>query len=614
MTAGAGRPTSAGGRRRALASVLRTLPVALLLTACSGLRLSAPEALPLQPELGSGSVAKPGWASRRFAVAAAHPLATEAGYRVLQAGGSAVDAAVAVQMVLALDEPQSSGIGGGALLLHWDGHELAALDGRETAPAAADDKQFLQHDGRPMPFMTAVAGGLSVGVPGAVRMLEMAHRRFGRLPWSRLFEPAIALAEQGFPVSERLHALLAGFPALGRDPLAAAYFYQPDGQPWPTHHRLHNPALAAVLRRIAAEGSAALHDGAVAADIVRRVRADARNPGRLAAADMSGYRALQRGAICTTWRLRWRICGFPPPSSGHLAVMQILGLLDHAAAGVPMRADGVPGPDWLHRYAEASRLAFADRGQFVADPGFVAAPAGRWTSLLDDGYLRRRAALIGERPMPAAPPGRPGDAPLAWAPQPEQAEHGTSHVSIVDGDGRALAMTTTIEFGFGAQLMSDGGTGLAGGFLLNNELTDFAFSPSGADGRPVANRVEPGKRPRSSMSPTLVFDASDGRLLMTLGSPGGAAIIHFVARTLLATLGEGLDVQRAIDQPNFGSFGGPLLLEAGRFPAATVDALAARGHDVRQVELTSGLQAIERTADGWYGGADPRRDGNVMGD
>ncbi len=609
MTAGLRRRITTGACRLALTAVL-------LLQACSGPRLPASEAPPLQPEPGSGLRAKPGWASHRLAVAAAHPLATEAGYRMLRAGGSAVDAAVAVQMVLALVEPQSSGIGGGALLLHWDGAELAALDGRETAPAGADERQFLQPDGRPMPFMTAVAGGLSVGVPGAVRMLEMAHRRYGRLPWAQLFEPAIALAEQGFAVSERLHALLAGFPTLRRDPLAGGYFFQPDGQPWPAGHRLRNPALAAVLRRIAAEGSAALHEGAVAADIARRVRADARHPGRLAIADLAGYRALQRDAICTTWRLRWRICGFPPPSSGHLAAMQILGLIDHAAAGLPMRVDGIPGPDWLHRYAEASRLAFADRGQFVADPAFAAAPAGRWTSLLDDGYLRRRAALIGELRMPAAPPGRPGDEPLAWAPQPEQVEQGTSHVSIVDADGHALAMTTTIEFGFGAQLMSDGGTGLAGGFLLNNELTDFAFVPTGAGvgGRPVANRVQPGKRPRSSMSPTLVFDARDGRLLMTLGSPGGAAIIHFVARTLLATLGEGLDVQRAIDQPNFADFGGPLLLEAGRFPAATVAALVARGHGVQQVELASGLQAIERTSDGWYGGADPRRDGNVMGD
>ena len=602
-------------RHRVIAAVLLAL-----LTACAAPPVPvfpaqpAAAAVALQPEIGSGFSAKPGWATTRFAVAAANPLATDAGYRVLKAGGSAVDAAVAVQMVLALVEPQSSGIGGGAFLLHWDGRALSALDGRETAPAQADEGLFLLPDGRPMDFMQAVAGGRSVGVPGAVRMLELAHRQHGRLPWASLFEPAIALAEQGFELSHRLHTQLAAFPALKRDAQSAAYFFQPDGRPWPVGYRLKNPALAEVLRRIAAGGSAALHQGPVAADIVRRVRADARNPGRMALSDLAGYRALQREAVCTPWLQVWRVCGFPPPSSGHLALMQILGLLERSAPQAPLLAGGLPGAPFLHRYAEAARLAFADRGQFVADPDFVDAPAGRWTSLLDDAYLRQRAALIGERRMDSAPPGRPGAAALSTAPQPDQPEHGTSHVSIVDADGRALAMTTTIEFVFGAQLMSDGGTGLAGGFLLNNELTDFALAPTDVRGRPVANRVQPGKRPRSSMSPTLVFDERDGRLVMSLGSPGGAAIIHFVAKTLLGTLQAGLDAQRAIDLPNFASDGGPLLLEQGRFPAATVDALAARGHAVQQVELTSGLQAIERTAGGWFGGADPRREGVVRGD
>ncbi len=609
-------------RRRVIAAVLVALlaacaapPVPPVPTGAKTAPAPSPAAaVPLQPEIGSGFSAKPGWATTRFAVAAANPLATDAGYRVLKAGGSAVDAAVAVQMVLSLVEPQSSGIGGGAFLLHWDGRALSALDGRETAPAEADERLFLLPDGRTMPFMQAVAGGRSVGVPGAVRMLELAHRQHGRLSWASLFEPAIALAEQGFELGHRLHTQLAAFPELRRDAQSAAYFFQPDGRPWPVGHRLKNPALAEVLRRIAAGGSAALHQGPVAADIVRRVRADTRNPGRMALSDLAGYRALQREAVCTLWLQVWRVCGFPPPSSGHLALMQILGLLERSAPQTPLLAGGLPGAPFLHRYAEASRLAFADRGQFVADPDFVAAPAGRWTSLLDDAYLRQRAALIGERRMDSAPPGQPGGATLSAAPQPDQPEHGTSHLSIVDADGRALAMTTTIEFVFGAQLMSDGGTGLAGGFLLNNELTDFALAPADARGRPVANRVQPGKRPRSSMSPTLVFDERDGRLVMSLGSPGGAAIIHFVAKTLLGTLQAGLDAQRAIDLPNFASDGGPLLLEQGRFPAATVDALAARGHAVQQVELTSGLQAIERTAGGWFGGADPRREGVVRGD
>ena len=342
-----------------------------------------------------------------------------------------------------------------------------------------------------------------------------------------------------------------------------------------------------MLRGIAARGSAALHSGPVAADIVARVRGHRINPGRLSAADLAAYAPRQREAICTVWLTIYRVCGFPPPSSGHLAVMQILGLLERSPTSAAPLADKEPGADWLHSYTEAARLAFADRAQFVADPDFVAPPAGRWTGLLDDAYLRQRAALIGRQRMQTAQPGAPGGVASAWAPQPDQPEFGTSHISIVDGEGRALAMTTTIEAGFGARLMSDGGSGKAGGFLLNNELTDFSFAPADAQGRPIANRVQPGKRPRSSMSPTLVFDARDGRLLMSLGSPGGAAIIHYTAKTLVGTLAWGLDAQRAIDLPNFGSLNGPTVLEQGRFPAATIDALKARGHMVNEIDMTS---------------------------
>ena len=566
------------------------------------------------PEGGSGYSAKPGWQAQRFAVAAANPLATEAGYQILQAGGTAVDAAVAVQMVLTLVEPQSSGIGGGAFLLHWDGRALQAWDGRETAPAAADERLFLGADGKPMTFRQAVVGGRAVGVPGTVKMLEAAHRAQGALPWAQLIAPAIRLAERGFAVSHRLHTLLKDSPALRLDAQAAAYFFQPDGQPHPVGHGLRNPALAAVLRRIAAQGSAAFYQGPVAADIVARVQGHAGNPGRLTLADLAAYNVKLREPICTAWLQRYRVCGMPPPSSGHLAVMQILGTLAALPPGPPALAEGLPSADWLHAYTEAARLAFADRALYVADPDFVAAPAGRWDSLLATAYLQERAALIGARSLPQAPAGQPGAQRSAWAPQAAQPEHGTSHISIVDAQGRGVAMTTTIEAVWGAHLMSDGGTGLAGGFLLNNELTDFSMAPADALGRPVANRVQPGKRPRSSMSPTLVFDSRDGRLLMSLGSPGGAAIIHFTAKTLIGTLDWGLDAQRAIDLPNFGSFGGPLVLEAGRFPAATVAALKARGHQVVETELTSGLQALQRTAIGWHGGADPRREGVVMGD
>ncbi len=592
---------------------------ATLCVACAA-PLTAPPAprldytIPQLPEGASGSTAKPGWSAQRFMVAAANPLATDAGHQVLKAGGSAVDAAIAVQMVLTLVEPQSSGIGGGAFLLHWDGKAIAAWDGRETAPAAADERLFLQADGKPMPFREGVVGGRSVGVPGVVRMLEALHREHGQLPWAALFQPAITLAEQGFRLSPRLNTLLKAETALKNDAQARAYFYGADGEPLPIGTVLKNPALADVLRGIASRGSTALHTGAVAADIVKRVRGHASNPGRLTEADLAGYAPKRRESICTVWKARYRVCGFPPPSSGHIAVMQILGVLERSAPLAQPLADKLPSADWLHHYTEAARLAYADRAQYLGDPDFVQAPAGRWTSLLDDAYLRQRASLIGAQSMGTAKAGTPAGATSAFASQAEQIEVGTSHISIVDAQGRAVAMTTTIEDVFGARLMSDGGSGKPGGFLLNNELTDFSFAPADAEGKPIANRVQPGKRPRSSMSPMLVFDQGDGRLLMSLGSPGGAAIIHFAAKTLLGAFEWGLDAQRAIDLPNFGSFNGPTVLERGRFPAATLDALRARGHTVNEIDMTSGLQAIQRTTGGWHGGADPRREGVVMGD
>jgi gamma-glutamyltranspeptidase/glutathione hydrolase len=562
-----------------------------------------------------------------MAVAAAHPLAAEAGLQVLKAGGNAIDAAIAVQMVLALVEPQSSGIGGGALLLYWNGTEVSAWDGRETAPAAADERLFLRPDGQPMTMAAALVGGRAVGVPGAVRMLEAVHRVHGRLAWVRLFEPAIALAEQGFRVSPRLHLLLRTDERLVADAQARAYFYDRNGAPHPAGHLLKNPALAEMLRAIAARGSSALHEGPVAADLVARVQGHATNPGRMTATDLSNYAAKRRMPICTDWLATYRVCGFPPPSSGHLTVMQILGLLERAKvtgagdASTPL-SQGLPAADWLHRYAETSRLAFADRDQYIADPDFVPAPGagaggagGDWATLLDGNYLAQRAALMGERSLGVAPAGRPRGQPLAYAPMPAQAESGTSHMSIVDAEGHAVALTTTIEAAFGAHLMADGGTGKTGGYLLNNELTDFSFAPADASGRPIANRVQPGKRPRSSMSPTFVFDRRDGRLMMVLGSSLGPVIIHAAAKTLIGSLQWGLDVQRAIDLPNFGSFNGPItFLEAGRFPSATAAALRARGHTVVAFETASGLQALQRTATGWFGGADPRKEGVVVGE
>jgi gamma-glutamyltranspeptidase/glutathione hydrolase len=600
------------------------LPLSLillaLLIACTtqppinALRYSVPDQA-TQPEAASGNNTKPGWAFTRQAVAAANPLATDAGHQVLRAGGSALDAAIAVQMVLGLVEPQSSGIGGGAFLLHFDGQKVTAHDGRETAPAGARGDMFLDQ-GKPLPFADAVQSGHSVGVPGVVRMLEAAHRQHGRLPWAQLLAPAITLAEQGFRVSPRLHSLLQADALLKRDPLALRFFYQADGQAWPVGHVLRNPEYGHVLRRIAAEGSRALHEGPVAQAMVART-AQAPRPGTLSLQDLSNYQPRMREALCfdhTAAARAYRICGFPPPSSGQIAIGQILGMLGHTQAQGPELAGGLPTPDWLHRYTEASRLAFADRAQFVADPEFVSAPAGDWQNLLAPGYLRARSQLIGAQAMKAAPAGQPGGQTTSFAAMPAQTEYGTSHISVVDAQGRAVAMTTTIEAAFGSRRMVTTDPTRPGGFLLNNELTDFSLTPADVQGRPIANRVEPGKRPRSSMSPTLVFDKTSGQLLMSGGSPGGAAIIHYTAKLLTGTLHWGQNAQQAIDLPNFGTLGGPTFLEAQRFDRSTVDALKARGHEVREMELTSGLQAIERTPRGWFGGADPRREGVVLGD
>ena len=593
---------------------LSGIALAAVLAGCASAPSNFSYTVPDQPEGSSGYTEKPGWATTKFAVAAAHPLATDAGYQILKAGGSAVDAAIAVQMVLTLAEPQSSGIGGGAFLLHFNGKDVEAFDGRETAPMAATEKLFLKADGKPMAFYEGVVGGRSVGTPGTVRMLEMAHKQHGKLPWSTLFQPAIALAEGGFKVSARLNTLLKSEQHLKKDPVAAAYFYKADGTPHDVGHVLKNPELAAVLRKIAAQGAKGLLEGDVAQAIVDKVRKHPDNPGQLSLADLANYQPKKRAPICHDYKANardYRICGFPPPSSGAIAVGQILGTLNHAYASAIPLENGLPGAAWLHLYTEAARMAFADRGQYVADPDFVQPPGGSWMSLLDDGYLASRAKLIGAQSMKVATPGTPGPVKTSHAPMPDQPEYGTSHISIVDAFGNALAMTTTIEDVFGSRQMVKG-------FLLNNELTDFSFAPADAEGKPIANRVQPGKRPRSSMAPTLVFDKATGQLVMSGGSPGGALIIHYTAKTLYGVLNWGMTPQQAINLPNFGSNNGPSLLEEKRFPPATVEALRARGAEVREQNMTSGLQAITRgQAHGmqlWFGGADPRREGIVMGD
>lgn len=592
---------------------------ALLLAACTsvppgGLNYRLPDAGLQAPEGASGWTDKPGWAAQRRMVAAANPLATDAGYQVLQAGGSAVDAAIAVQLVLTLVEPQSSGIGGGLFLVHHDGRQVQTYDGRETAPAGATPDLFMK-DGKPMGFMAGVVGGRSVGTPGTLRALELAHRQHGKLPWKTLFEPAIALAEQGFVISPRLATLLRedNAKALRDDPAAAAYFFESDGTPKRAGTRLRNPELAAVLRAVAERGPVAFHEGPIAADIVAKVRNHPTNPGTLSLADLAGYRAKERAPLCFDHRV-WKLCGMGPPSSGPLAIGQMLGMLaprDLAALKpVPASFGLEPHPEAVHLLSEAGRLAYADRARYVADPDFVALPGGNANAMLSPEYLRQRGALIGERSMGRATAGVPVAPAVSQADDRSPELPSTSHVSVTDGWGNTLSMTTTIENVFGAQIM-------VRGFLLNNELTDFSFAPS-ENGAPIANRVEPGKRPRSSMSPLLVFEKASGQLVLSVGSPGGSAIINYVAKVVVGTLDWGLDVQQAIALPNFGSRNGPTELEQGRASPALVSALEARGHEVRVINQTSGLQGIQRVVRegraSWFGGADPRREGIVLGD
>lgn len=579
--------------------------IAALLAACS-----TPTDRPAAPEASSGfRVGLATTTATRHMAASANPLATEAGREILRAGGSAVDAAIAMQMVLNLVEPQSSGIGGGAFLMHWDGKRVQAFDGRETAPLAADENLFMA-GGKPMSFYDAVVGGRSVGTPGALRMLEAAHKQHGRLPWARLFEPAIRLAENGFALSPRLNALLASEKYLSRDAAARAYFYDADGTPKAVGTVLRNPDLAQALRAIAADGADAFYRGAIAGDIVRAVRAHP-NAGQLAESDFAAYQAKERTPLCTDYK-RWRVCGMPPPSSGGIAVAQMLGIFTNRNISVvpPHTVDGrlEPQADAVHLFSEAGRLAFADRNLYVADPDFV--PVDMF-ALTQRDYLADRAKLITDKSMGRAQPGVPAGYRIAWAEDPSPLRVATSHVSVVDGFGNALSMTTTIEDQFGARLM-------VRGFLLNNQLTDFSFAPSDG-GKPIANRVQPRKRPRSSMAPTLVFDRATHRLVAAVGSPGGSQIINYVAKVLVGVLDWNLDVQQAISLPNFGSRNGPTEVERGMVSGATIDALKARGHEVREIEMTSGLQGIVRVQlpdgrPGWAGGADPRREGIALGD
>lgn len=579
-----------------------------LLAGCSTAPLGN-KPVPIEPEGSSGYTEKDGWIAQRFMVAAANPLAVDAGYHMLKAGGSALDAAIATQMVLGLVEPQSSGIGGGAFMLYFDGAKIDAFDGRETAPASANETLFLSADGKAMPFHEAVVGGRSVGVPGVLRMLALAHTQYGKLPWHVLFEPAIKLARDGFAVSPRLAILLESETYLKTDPVAAAYFYDAQGKSRPVGYLLKNPALAATLQKIAAEGADAFYTGKIAQDIARKVTQHPTNPGGLTVQDLAGYQAKTRTAICSDYRV-WTVCGMPPPSSGGIAIAQILGILETKDMRALAPVDGVLNVEAVHLFTEAGRLAYADRNRYIADTDFVPLPKDGVRAMLDKQYLAQRAALIGDQSMGQARAGMPFPQQLAWGTDTSPELPSTSHISIVDGDGHALAMTTTIENGFGSRQMVDG-------FLLNNELTDFSAEAVDGDG-PIANRVQAGKRPRSSMSPTLVFEKDSKKLVLSVGSPGGSAIINYVSKTLIGMMDWGLNVQEAINLPNIGSRNGPTELEQGRVPDALIRQLKAKGHEVQIMEQTSGLHGIMRLSvhgdDVWFGAADPRREGIAKGD
>ncbi|MFQ5619022.1 MAG: gamma-glutamyltransferase [Rhodospirillales bacterium] len=539
--------------------------------------------------------------ARRYMIAAANPLAAQAGLEMLRAGGSAVDAAIAAQMVLNLVEPQSSGLGGGGFMMHFNAKtgDIAAYDGRETAPAQARPDMFLRGDGAPMKFYEAAVGGLAVGVPGLLRMLEAAHRENGRLPWATLFAPAIRLAEEGFAVSELLHTRVARDANLKSFTGAANYFFDADGEARPAGTMLTNRRLAETLRLIARGGADAFYTGPIAGDIVRAVREARINPGTLRLADLAAYKVRKRDPVCLFYRV-WLICGMGPPSSGGITTLQILGILQAFDLGAltPLSAKAV------HLVAEASRLAFADRNTYIADPDFVPVPTA---GMLDPGYLSLRAGEIAAgRSMGKAQPGMPGvETGNRHAPDDTARGVSTTHLSVVDANGNAVAMTTSIETTFGSRIM-------VRGFLLNNQLTDFSFRPE-RDGAPVANRLEPGKRPRSSMAPTLVFDGQ-GRVMMAVGSPGGSRIIGYVAKTLAAALDWKLDIQAAIDLPHFVNRNGPTELERGTPLEALAPALEALGHKVAIRRLTSGLHGIMVSKGGLTGGADKRREGGAMGD
>ncbi|SOC39549.1 gamma-glutamyltransferase 1 [Rhizobium subbaraonis] len=541
--------------------------------------------------------------AKSYMVAAANPIAAATGAEVLKQGGSAIDAAVVVQTMLGLVEPQSSGLGGGAFLVYYDAgrKRLTTLDGRETAPQMATPKLFLDKDGQPLEFMDAVVGGRSVGTPGTVRLLQEAHNRWGRQDWKRLFEPAAALADAGFSVSPRLAALIAeAGDGLKKYEATKNYFFDTSGAPLKTGSLLKNPAYAETLRLIGERGADAFYTGRIAEAIVDTVRMAAGNPGVLVLNDLADYRVRERQPVCITYRAL-EVCGMGPPSSGAVAVGQTLGMIEN----FDIKGLGPDNPQSWRIIGDAQRLAFADRSRYLADTDFVPAPI---KGLMEKDYLGKRAAqLDGDKALggDAVQAGEPDwDHALLFGRDRSIELPSTSHFVIVDREGNVVSMTTTIENGFGSRLMT-------GGFLLNNELTDFSFETHD-NGVPIANRVEPGKRPRSSMSPTIVM--KDGKPLLAIGSPGGSQIIGYVTQALIAYIDWGKDVSQIVAMPHLLNRFGTFEIEAGTDAEKLADPLKALGYEVKIGDMNSGLQAIEITADGLKGSADPRREGIAIGE
>ncbi|GKX32435.1 MAG: gamma-glutamyltranspeptidase [Rhizobiaceae bacterium MnEN-MB40S] len=554
------------------------------------------------PESATGTAERQLATAKDFMIATAHPLASEAGYDVLAQGGAAIDAMVTVQLVLGLVEPQSSGIGGGGFLVYFDAtnDRLTTFDGRETAPRDATPELFLDENGEPLGFFDAVVGGRSVGTPGTLKLLYDAHQRYGTLAWPDLVAPAINLAENGFEITPRLNALLArDAERLTTYPGPRDYFYDEDLQPHPVGHLLKNPAYAETLRMIAESGPDAFYRGPLAEHIVETVQTAADNPGLLSLEDLASYRIVEREPVCMSYRAH-DVCGMGPPSSGALTIGQILGMLEP----FDLATLGPDNPESWRLIGDASRLAFADRGRYMADIDFVPMPL---KGLLDRAYLDERARLLEPgavlTPDEVAPGEPHWDHARLFADDESLELPSTTHFSIVDTEGNVVSMTSTVENYFGSRLM-------VGGFILNNELTDFSFRTH-KDGVPIANRVEPGKRPRSSMAPTIVMQ--NGEPVMAIGSPGGSRIIGYVAQALIAQIDWGMDVQQAVAMPHLVNRFGAYDIEEGAQAESLSEKLTAMGYEVKIRELNSGLHGVVIRDGVLKGGADPRREGLVLG-